>query len=49
MVKTSMLVVRLTEKQDQILMERTHSAGFTKKSEYVRSVLFSKKSIDNNG
>ena len=40
MVKTKMLVIRLTEEQNELLQERTKSAGFWKKSEYVRTILF---------
>ena len=40
-----MLVIRLTEEQEKLLQEKTKSAGFWKKSEYVRTVLF--KGVNN--
>lgn len=40
MVKTKYVVVRLTEAQDQMLRLATRHAGFSKKSEYVRCMLF---------
>jgi len=41
MVKTRMLVIRITEEQEKILIERAQTAGFQKKSEYIRVRLFS--------
>lgn len=46
MVKTKMLVIRITEVQDQLLDERTAQAGLEKKSEYVRSALFRNKTVE---
>jgi len=46
MTKTEMLVIRITEEQSRILAERTTQAGLGKKSEYVRSVLFRKKIVE---
>ena len=40
MVKTKMLIVRLTEKQEQLLESRAKTAGFYNKSEYVRTIIF---------
>ena len=46
MVKTKMLVIRITEAQDHALAERTAQAGFSKKSEYVRTTLFRNKTLE---
>jgi len=46
MVKTKMLVIRITEAQGRILAERTAQAGLGKKSEYVRSALFRSKTME---
>jgi len=35
-----MLIIRITPKQDELLLEKARSAGFLKKSEYVRVMLF---------
>ncbi len=40
MVKTKMLVIRITEEQEKILQAKAKSAGFWKKSEYIRTILF---------
>jgi hypothetical protein len=40
MNKEKLLIVRITEDQEKILEAKTKSAGFIKKSDYVRSVLF---------
>jgi len=40
MVKTKMLIVRLTEEQEQLLESRAKTAGFYNKSEYVRTIIF---------
>lgn len=46
MVKTKMLVIRITEKQDARLQEQARAAGYAKKSEYVRSTLFRGRTIE---
>lgn len=46
MVKTKMLVIRITEAQDCTLQERALAAGYAKKSEYVRSTLFRSKTLE---
>ncbi len=46
MVKTKMLVIRITEEQDRVLAERTAQAGLSKKSEYARTTLFRNKTLD---
>lgn len=40
MVKTRMLILRITIEQEQILVARAKASGFTKKSEYARTILF---------
>ena len=40
MKKTKMLVLRITQEQDDQLKERSLAAGFWKKSEYTRTILF---------
>ncbi|MBU1975422.1 MAG: hypothetical protein KKG59_03385 [Nanoarchaeota archaeon] len=40
MEKSKMLIIRITPKQNELLLEKARSAGFLKKSEYIRSVLF---------
>ncbi len=40
MAKTKVLVVRISEDQDRLLKIKARSAGFLKKSDYVRCVLF---------
>jgi Arc/MetJ-type ribon-helix-helix transcriptional regulator len=40
MVKTKFLIVRITESQEAKLIERARTAGFSKKSDYVRFALF---------
>ena len=40
MKKTQVLIVRVTPEQNQILIAKTRSAGFLKKADYVRSILF---------
>jgi len=40
MVKTKTLVVRLTDDQEIELRLKARSAGFSKKSDYVRCALF---------
>lgn len=46
MVKTKMLVIRITEAQDRVLQERARQEGYAKKSEYVRSALFRKRTVE---
>ncbi|MCK5283906.1 MAG: hypothetical protein KAK00_11000 [Nanoarchaeota archaeon] len=40
MKKEKVLIVRITEEQEKILEAKASSAGFIKKSDYVRYVLF---------
>ena len=40
MIKKKILIVRITEDQDKILKARAHSTGFSKKSDYVRYIIF---------
>jgi len=40
MVKTRMLILRITIEQEEILLAKAKASGFTKKSEYVRTILF---------
>ena len=40
MIKTKMLVIHLTEKQEELLTTKVLQAGFVKKSEYVRMTIF---------
>jgi hypothetical protein len=40
MVKTKAFVVRITEEQEAILQGRAKALGFTKLSEYIRTMLF---------
>ena len=40
MVKTKMLIIRITEEQEQIILSRANASGFAKKSEYARTILF---------
>lgn len=40
MAKTKMLVVRITEEQDQVLQAKARAAGFMQISDYVRYTLF---------
>ena len=35
-----MLIIRITEEQEQILTSRARNAGFYNKSEYIRTILF---------
>ena len=46
MKKEKVLLVRITNEQFRILDEKTNSAGFIKKSDYVRFILFNYKSSD---
>ena len=40
MKKEKVLIVRITEEQGRILEAKANNAGFIKKSDYVRYVLF---------
>ena len=40
MKKEKVLIVRITEEQEKILQAKASSAGFIKKSDYVRYILF---------
>jgi len=40
MRKANMLMIRISPEQENILLAKTRSAGFRRKSEYVRYVLF---------
>jgi len=40
MAKTKILTVKISPEQEQILIARARSAGFLKKSDYVRFSLF---------
>ena len=44
-----MLTLRLTLEQEQILEVRSQLAGFTKKSEYVRTILFNNGNLTQSG
>jgi len=46
MKKGKVLIVRITEEQEKILEAKASSAGFIKKSDYVRYVLFMPISVD---
>jgi len=46
MVKTKMMIIRITEEQRNILETKARAAGFTKMAEYARSVLFKPLSIE---
>jgi hypothetical protein len=39
-MKNKVLIVKISEEQEKILQMKTRSAGFIKKSDYVRFVLF---------
>ncbi len=45
-MKTKIISVKISEEQEQILMARTRSAGFLKKSNYVRFTLFMSMPIE---
>ena len=40
MVKNKMVIIRITEEQNRLLLEKTHKTGFMKKADYVRNILF---------
>jgi len=40
MVKLKVLTVKISPEQEQILIARARSAGFMKKSDYIRFTLF---------
>jgi hypothetical protein len=46
MAKTKMLMIRISQEQENILLAKAKSAGFRKKSEYVRYVLFMSLSVE---
>lgn len=46
MVKKKILFIRITEEQEEELMVRARKAGFSKKADYVRTVLFGNKSVE---
>ncbi len=46
MAKLKMLLVRITPEQDKLLTVKTREAGFLKRAEYVRSVLFMALSME---
>jgi len=43
-MKSKTLIIRITPEQEESLLVRARNANFSKKSEYVRWLLFSKKS-----
>ena len=45
-MKSKTLIVRITEDQERILQAKANSAGFIKKSDYVRYVLFMPMNIE---
>ena len=45
-MKTKALIVRITEEQTKILEEKTLNAGFIKKADYIRYVLFTPKNTE---
>ena len=45
-MKQKVLIVRITEEQENILREKAQSLGFNKKSDYVRFVLFMPDNVD---
>ena len=45
-MKDKVLIVRITEEQENILREKAQSLGFNKKSDYVRFVLFMPDNVD---
>ena len=46
MKKKKVLIVRITEEQEKILEAKASSAGFIKKSDYVRYVLFMSNNVN---
>ena len=46
MAKLKMIMVRVTEDQDKFLQEKARSAGFIKKSDYIRFSLFSSLTVE---
>jgi len=46
MKKEKVLIVRLTDEQEKILEAKASSAGFIKKSDYVRYVLFMSNNVN---
>jgi len=45
MKKTKRIEVRLTEEQHKILEARAINSGYNKKSDYIRSIIFLKKPL----
>lgn len=45
-MKSKNIIVRITEEQDEILLERTQKAGFLQRSDYIRYLLFMRKTVD---
>lgn len=46
MTKTNTITLRLTPEQEKILIEKTKSAGFFQKSDYIRFILFMTKTTE---
>ena len=46
MKKEKVLIVRLTDEQEKILEAKASGAGFIKKSDYVRYVLFMSNNVN---
>ncbi|OVE74888.1 hypothetical protein BVX95_00940 [archaeon D22] len=46
MSKTKVLIVRITLEQERIIEAKMRSSGFSKKSDYVRSILFRNLSVE---
>jgi hypothetical protein len=46
MKKEKVLIVRISEEQEKVLDAKASSAGFIKKSDYVRYVLFMPKNVE---
>ena len=45
-MKDKILIVKLSEEQDRLLMEKANKAGFVKKSDFVRFSLFIKLNLE---
>ena len=45
-MKDKVLIIRITEEQKQILEDKAKNAGFIKKSDYIRFVLFMPDNVD---
>ncbi len=46
MVKTKVVTVKISPEQEQILIAKAKSAGFMKKSDYIRFALFMSFSME---